>query len=96
MSLKPENLFTTLRLGLQLWTLRDDYIIWSTGEPLQIQRPKQWTKPVTAGQEAAETNVRLLYDSSENEACHLVTLFSDWKKNVPQFCKRGKQKRNNR
>ena len=47
MSLKPENLFTTLRLGLQLWTLRDDYIILSTGQPLQIQRPKQWTKPVT-------------------------------------------------
>ena len=34
----------------------------------------------SAGQEATETNVRLLYDSSENEACHFVTLFSDWKK----------------
>lgn len=45
-SLKPKNLFTTLHLGLRLWTLRDVYIIKSTGQPSQTQLPKQWTKPV--------------------------------------------------
>ena len=45
-SLKPKNLFTTLHLGLRLWTLREVYIITSTGQPSQTQRPKQWTTPV--------------------------------------------------
>ena len=43
----------------------------------------------SAGQEAAETNVRLLYDSSENEACHFVTLFSDWKKKCTSILQTG-------